>query len=125
MRNFVLYCLLLGTFCGCASFDRGCSNFTADSFGSDWVVTKSDYLGNPYRCWVLTNTSITNEKTSDGIYWKSSGGHLVHIAGNYDRVQVVNGNWTEAFLELGLTQETCAKVSARQYDPESKSYLSK
>lgn len=98
----------------CAGIDRSCASACAENIGADWVVVQLDLEGRPFRCWELKNVSITNEKASDGIYWKDSHGNLVHISGLYNRVQVGSGAWAEAYHELGLTAETCAKVHARQ-----------
>lgn len=92
---------------GCAGFDRGCSSTVAQSFGADWVVVKTDINGKPFRCWKLEDTSISNESQSDGIYWKTPTGHLVHISGFYDRVQVTKSDWAGAYSEVGITAEQC------------------
>lgn len=96
---------------GCAGMERGCSSTVAESFGADWVIVKTDFSGKAYRCWVLEDTSVTNEQASDGIYWKSESGQLVHISGFYDRVQVTHGDWPAAFKELGITKEECTALT--------------
>ena len=58
--------------------------------------------GDPINCWKLMNVSITNEQSSDGIYWKEGSGHLVHISGWYNRVQVNGGRYEEAAKLLGV-----------------------
>ena len=79
----ILGILLLG---GCASLNRGCSSWRAESFGGDWVVVQFRMDGSAFNCWKLENVSITNEGHSDGIYWKDSAtSHLVHISGWYNR----------------------------------------
>lgn len=103
---------------GCAGVNRWCSSCSASALGADWVVVKNDLNGKPFRCWTLTGTSVTSETQSDGIYWKSPDGHLVHIAGNYDYVQVVNGEWDKALGELGLTKELCRSLQERQFTAE-------
>jgi len=114
LSNLIFWSLLL---VGCAGMERSCSSCNAESFGADWVITKSDWRGTPYRCWKLTSVSVDNEPRSDGIYWKSPDGHLVHISGHYDRVQVQSGNWPSAYAELGISEATCTKIQARRYDP--------
>lgn len=80
---------------GCAGIDRGCSSCVAENFSSDWVIVQYKFDGNPFNCWKLNNVSVTNEQNSDGIYWKDSlTGHLVHISGWYNRVQVENSNFS-------------------------------
>jgi hypothetical protein len=92
---------------GCAGFWRGCSSWSAQAFGSDWIVVQYNNQGQVFKCWRLGNTSIANEQSSDGIYWKSPDGHLVHISGWYNRVQVYNANWTGAAKQLGLDESVC------------------
>ncbi len=111
-RNiFVAFALL---FAGCAGWGRSCQSCQAESFGADWVVVQTDLSGKPFRCWELNGVSITNEDKSDGIYWKSPSGHLVHISGFYNRVQVAGGDWEGALGELGLTKKTCAEIRSRK-----------
>jgi len=77
--------------------ERSCSSSIASEFGSDWIVVQYDMDMQPKNCWKLVNTSITNETSSDGIYWLDNGsGHLVHISGWYNRVQVKNSDFEAA-----------------------------
>ena len=108
---------------GCAGMGRSCSSCSAESFGADWVVVQMDFNGHPYSCWELPDTSITNESSSDGIYWKENwSGNLVHISGHYNRVQVAGGNWARAFSELGLTREACIQIQDFHYDPVNQGF---
>ncbi len=92
----------------CAGFERGCSSCVAENFATDWIVLQYKFDGEPMNCWKLANTSITNEESSDGIYWKDRrGGHLVHISGWYNRVQVSGGDWNGAAKHLSLNLEYC------------------
>lgn len=107
----VTACLLVG---GCVGLSRGCSNWSARSFGGDWIVAQYRMDGTPFNCWQLRNVSITNEAQSDGIYWKDTAtGHLVHISGWYNRVQVVGTNafapkqWEEAAKLVGVNLNQC------------------
>jgi hypothetical protein len=99
---------------GCAGQQRACAGCNAENFGADWVVVQLRNDGTPFRCWTLRNTSIGNEQGSDGIWWQSSGGHLVHISNLYNRVQVQGGDWNGAYAELGLTSATCAAIAAQR-----------
>lgn len=93
---------------GCASFFRSCSNWNAESFGSDWVVVQFNMEGHAFNCWKLRNVSITNEHGSDGIYWQDTkSGHLVHISGWYNRVQVTGGDYLEAARLVGVDVNKC------------------
>lgn len=102
--KYLLFALAL---VGCTGMERGCSVLVAENLGADWIILKTDMAGKPFRCWQLEDASVTNESASDGIYWKAPNGHLVHVSGFYDRVQVTGGDWNGAFKELGLTAEQC------------------
>ena len=92
----------------CAGFERGCASCNAESFGSDWIVVQLSMNGQIIRCWRLDDVSITNEHQSDGIYWRESGsGHLVHISGWYNRVQVSGRNFESAAKTLGVDLTMC------------------
>ncbi len=111
--KFFVYLFVLTLLSGCAGFERGCYSAGAGAFGADWVIVQMDDRGIPYRCWTLENVSVSNEEHSDGIYWLSPDGHLVHISGHYNRVQVDGSRWNEAYRELGLTRELCHTVQDR------------
>ena len=95
---------------GCAGTQRSCSSSCAETYGADWVIVKTTMDGVPFRCWQLEGVSVANEGASDGIYWKSEDGHLVHIQGNYERVQVERGDWKGALAQVGLTPERCQEL---------------
>lgn len=94
---------------GCAGFDRGCQSCTAENFGSDWIIVQYQYNGTPINCWTLKSTSVANENGSDGIYWKTPSGHLIHISGWYNRVQVVNRDFETAAIVLGISLAWCGE----------------
>lgn len=100
-HRFPAFVLLLAL-TGCAGASRSCSSTWAESVGADWIVVQYAYNGDPINCWKLQNVSITNEEHSDGIYWKEGSGHLVHISGWYNRVQVDGGRYDEAAKLLGV-----------------------
>ena len=100
IRLFLLALLLTG----CAGMSRDCSSCNASNFGGD-VQYRFD--GSPINCWKLRATPITNETQSDGIYWQDRGGHLVHIAGWHNRVQVQGERWEEASATLGVEEPRC------------------
>jgi hypothetical protein len=108
---------------GCAGMERGCSAWEARSFGADWVVVQMDTEGRPFRCWELHRVSISNEQSSDGIYWvDAQSGNLVHISGLYNSVQVINSRWDAAFAEVGLTRDSCKLVHDSRYDPATRTF---
>ncbi len=107
MKQMTLWFLVL-LLAGCASFNRGCSAFNADSFGADWIVVQYRYDGTAFNCWKLKNVSVANEEGSDDIYWKdTSAGHLVHIGGWYNRNQVSNGDFESAAQLIGVDSAKC------------------
>lgn len=93
---------------GCAGMQRSCSVYRAERFASDWIVVQYGMSG-IINCWKLPNTSIANETGSDGIYWLDGNtGHLVHISGWYNRVQVSNGDWDRAAQLVGVDSAKCS-----------------
>lgn len=92
---------------GCASWERDCNSSVASSFGGDWIVLQYGFDGTPINCWKLTNTAITNETGTDGIYWLDPAGHLVHISGWYNRVQVHSNDFGGAAKSIGIELDRC------------------
>lgn len=98
----------LSLLAGCAGWDRGCSSCMAENFASDWVIVQYKFNGEPINCWKLNDVSVTNEDRSDGVYWKdSSTGHLVHISGWYNRVQVEHNDFRSAAELMGVDMNRC------------------
>jgi hypothetical protein len=93
----------------CDGFMRGCSSDVANHLGADWVIVQYNNAGDPIQCWQLTDVSVANEEASDGIYWLSEDGHLVHISGWYNRVQVEGDRWDQAASELEVDLKTCTR----------------
>lgn len=102
MKCRVVVFLALTMFMGCAGMQRGCSSFWATQAGADWIVVQYNAGGDPINCWKLQSVSITNEANSDGVYWREGSGHLIHISGWYNRVQVSDGRYEEAAKLLGV-----------------------
>ena len=93
---------------GCAGLSKDCSSCNAESFGADWIIVQQSSLtGQAIKCWQLHNVSVSNEGGSDGIWWKDEYGNLIHISGNYNRVQVSDGKFKEAADSLGVVLEKC------------------
>ncbi len=102
-RTLALLALMMFGITGCAGIQRDVSSYFAKNTGADWIVVQYAYDGRPINCWKLDNVAIDNEEQSDGIFWKEShGGHLVHISGWYNRVQVSGGRYGEAADLLGI-----------------------
>jgi hypothetical protein len=104
MNKFVFGLLFL---VGCAGMQRDCSSCNASNFGGDWIVLQYGFDGKPINCWKLANTAIVNESGTDGIYWQDTGGHLVHISGWYNRVQVFHSDYTGAAKSIGVNLDKC------------------
>lgn len=92
---------------GCAGLERDCAGCSAQEFGADWIVVQYNFGGAPLACWQLKNVGVKNEPASDGIFWKGGSGHLVHISGWYNRVQVSHGDWAGAAKELDVDLARC------------------
>lgn len=109
MKRILSLTLLALLLVGCAGFNRGCSAWNAQNFGSDWLVVQYKMDGQPMNCWVLKGESVSNEHSSDGIYWKdTTTGHLVHISGWYNRVQLDGSTGlAEAAKLVGVDASKC------------------
>lgn len=119
----LLFALAFLALTACDGAMRSCSSNIATSFGGDWVVVElTEAEGIPYRCWMLRDVSLSSEQGSDGIYWQAEEGHLVHVAGSYDFVQVRNGNWDAALAEINMTKKACETIARRRFNPETNRY---
>lgn len=95
---------------GCEGCNRGISQFIAsDVTGADWLVIQYDMNGTPFRCWQLERVGVTSESGSDGIFWKSREGNLVHVSGIYNYIQV--DDWDSAYGEAGITESQCKTLN--------------
>ncbi len=117
-RSFLTYAILTLLFVGCAGWERNCSNCGNDAYGADWIIVQYKLDGQPMNCWKAPRTSVANEHASDGIYWQSQTGNLLHISGHYSRVQVLGGDYAGAAQELGIDINRC---KAGRYLPEASS----
>ncbi len=106
MKRFPLVMSLL-FLTACAGWQRDCNSSVASSFGGDWIVLQYGFDGTPINCWKLKDVGITNERGTDGIYWQDPAGHLVHISGWYNRVQVSNGDYAGAAKAIGINIDSC------------------
>jgi hypothetical protein len=71
------------------------------------LIVQFDMHGKPFNCWKLQNVPVENEPSSDGIYWQAQNGHLVHISGWYNRVQVRGSNFDGAARAVGVDLAQC------------------
>jgi len=109
MKNAWKWVLLLAlSFVGgCDGCMRSCAADWAETTGADWLIVQYDMAGEPFGCWIQRDVSVTNEDGSDGIYWKSDTGHLVHVSGWYNRVQVDGGDFAGSAALLGVDPALC------------------
>lgn len=91
---------------GCAGTSRSCASCNAENFGADWIIVQYRVDGVPINCWQLRQVSVANEQGSDGIYWATPSGNLIHISGWYNRVQV-KGSFESAAKEVGIDLAAC------------------
>lgn len=93
--------------CGCAGLAKDCSQFSASSFGSDWMVVQYAQDGRPFHCWKLRDAAVDSEQGGN-LNWKDpSNGHMVHVTGWENRVQVINGDFETAARLLGVEGRLC------------------
>lgn len=93
--------------CGCAGMGKSCSQFGASAFGSDWIIVQYAFDGRPFHCWRLTDAPVDSE-SGGNLNWKDkSNGHLVHVTGWENRVQVINGDFETAARLLGIEANQC------------------
>lgn len=107
MKNYLKLLPFLFLVVGCAGYQRSCASSCASNLGSDWIIVQYKADGNPINCWKLNNASVDNETGTDGIYWLEPSGHLVHVSGWYNRVQVQNSDFESAAKLVGVELSLC------------------
>lgn len=78
---------------GPAGCSRQIDSWKASSLGADWLVVQYSQDGRVINYWKLENSSVGNEKESDGIYFTDGDGNVVHLSGHYVYVQVKDSSW--------------------------------
>jgi hypothetical protein len=106
-NNLTAFIAILFFTISCAGTQRDCSSQCASELGSDWIIVQYGVDGKPFNCWRLEAAAISNEHGTDGIFWQNSDGHLVHISGWYNRVQVEHRNWKSAAQTIGIDLDSC------------------
>ena len=92
----------------CAGMNKMCSQTGASMFGSDWIVAQYDFNGKPFHCWKLRNAAVDSSEGGN-VDWKDpNGGHLVHLTGWENRVQVKDGDFVGAGQLIGIDANQCA-----------------
>jgi len=72
---------------GPAGIKTGVSGWKASAYGSDWLVVQYAQSGCVITYWELENEAVQNESGSDGIYFVTEEGPVVHLSGHYAYVQ--------------------------------------
>lgn len=94
----ILIVILLAV--GPKRMNRYFNSWLAGSYGADWYVAL--YTVDGVKTWKLENKSVGNETQSDGIFFITNNGHVVHISGHYAYIQVHGKKWAEAKSLLGI-----------------------
>jgi hypothetical protein len=106
MKRLLMLGLLLFTV-GCAGFNKDCAQTKAGMFGSDWIVAQYRADGSAFHCWQVRNASVSSSEGGNINWQDPQNGHLVHITGWENRVQVVNGDFDTAARLLGVDAAKC------------------
>jgi len=102
-RRWLIGCVVLA---GCAGASKDCAQFGASNFGADWIIVQYAQDGRPFHCWKLTNVAV--DSTAGGnVDWQTRDGHLVHLTGWENRVQVRNGDFDGAARLVGVDASRC------------------
>jgi hypothetical protein len=87
---------------GPAGIKTQMSGWSASAYGSDWLVVQYAQSGCVIASWELENEAIQNEGSSDGIYFVTEEGPVVHLSGHYTYAQDPN-----AITRIDLLAERC------------------
>jgi len=102
-KRYLLLCVLLA---GCAGWQKECTQIGAKNFGANWIVVQFDQSGRPFHCWKLRGVSVTSEQGGN-VDWQTSDGHLVHLTGWENRVQVRGSDFESAAKLVGVDANLC------------------
>lgn len=72
---------------GPAGVKTSLSGWYASGYGSDWLVVQYAQSGCVIHSWDLQSEAIKNEGSSDGIYFVTEEGPVVHLSGHYTYIQ--------------------------------------
>ena len=79
-------------------------SWNASAYGSDWLVVQYAQNGCVITSWELEDEAIRNEKDSDGIYFVTEEGPVVHLSGHYIYVQSPNEESSGRLLRTGYCE---------------------
>lgn len=107
VRAVLIALFALSTMTGCKQFAKDVAQKRAGMFGGDWIVVQYAMDGRPFHCWKLSGVSLSGTE-GGSVDWKDSGnGHLVHLTGWENRVQVVGGDFDGAAEIVGVNASIC------------------
>lgn len=101
----LLLMLVLLALIGPKGCERRVASWKAEAYGSDWLVVQYAYDGSTIASWKLRDKSVGNEEGSDGIFFRTNKGHIIHLSGHYVYVQIQDGDWESAEVLLLKGQE--------------------
>jgi hypothetical protein len=106
MKRRLLVGLAAALTLGCAGIQKSCSQFGASSFGANWIVVQYGFDGKPFHCWKLMNVAV-DDSTGGNVDWQTRDGHLVHLTGWENRVQVRGNDFAGAARLVGVDADQC------------------
>jgi hypothetical protein len=65
------------------------------------------YDGRPFHCWKLRDVAVDSSVGGNVNWQDSENGHLVHLTGWENRVQVVGGDFDGAARLVGVEASKC------------------
>jgi len=103
----VLAVILIGVVVcmGPAGIKTQFSGWQASAYGSDWLVVQYAQSGCVITHWDLENEAVQNETNSDGIYFVTEEGPVVHLSGHYAYVQSPDDQVKTDLLKVGRCSE--------------------
>ncbi len=90
---------------GPAGIKTGVYGWKASAYGSDWLVVQYAQSGCVITSWELENEAVQNESSSDGIYFVTEKGPVVHLSGHYTFVQNPDDIVRQDLLSVGNCSE--------------------
>lgn len=106
MGGTVVAVILGGLLCwGPAGIKTAFSGWKASAYGSDWLVVQYAQSGCVITHWELENEAVQNETSSDGIFFVTEDGPVVHLSGHYAYVQDPKPQVKADLLAVGLCSD--------------------
>lgn len=107
MKKLTLVLFAMALSASCAGTGKAISQGMASTFGADWIIVQYAQNGTPFHCWKIRDAAV-DDSEGGNINWKDrEHGHLVHLTGWENRVQVVGGDYASAGRLLGVDAARC------------------